>query len=215
MTANFTNTNIKKRGNSEELIIFVHGYGPFAKRHLRAVTQAITGERDIDIPTRWDRVNAVLALLLVSLLCGVFVSIPFFVWSYMNLPQIFLTWMDQSGLSWLIGLAKFVGALVFMIIIGSLSLGAVLITGINYLLRESGSFKDGETDTEETYENDSLGGVVREVATERPDADLLVPFYDAAIFSNADVFLLASRLALQKHSCHQGQSITPSVPVTQ
>lgn len=203
-SSDYTNTEVYEHGKSEDLIVFVHGYGPFAKRHLRAIAKAITG-KPVNIVTTWDRVEAILALLLVILLCGVFIYIPFFVWSILNLPDLFNAWLDQSGLLTLIGLAKFSGALILMIVIALLSVGVMFISLLVYYLRASGSFAangtsvkgqtdNAETDTEETYGEDSLGYVIRKVMAEEPDADLLIPFYDAGIYSNADVFLLASRL---------------------
>jgi|GEM_PF-2087591 len=196
-SSSYNNTKVYKHGKSKDLIVFVHGYGPAAKRHLRAIAEAITG-KPVKIVTKWDRINATLTLLGVFLLCGFFVAafirIEFFIWSFLNLPRLFDGWLDQSSLSSFIGLAKVFIAFVLFIVISLLNLGFMVIIGILYYLRASGSSIFGEIDNEETYANDSLGSFIEKVMTEEPDADLLVPFYDAGLYSNADVFLLASRL---------------------
>ncbi|MGA8595182.1 MAG: alpha/beta fold hydrolase [Bryobacteraceae bacterium] len=156
------------RGASKELIVFLHGYGPFAKRHLRAIASAIAGE-PIELRTFWE---PFIASLKAVGLAGLFAA--FLLGGYE-------LWRNHSTMS----LILFAIVLLAVIVLGV----AVFWLAILVIFYERFSYGGYEE-----YADDSFGTVVSEIASKRPDADILFPFYNAGLFSNADPFLVASRL---------------------
>jgi pimeloyl-ACP methyl ester carboxylesterase len=179
-SSDFSNTDIYKRGDSRNLIVFLHGYGPFAKKHLRAITKVITGE-SLPIRTGWT---------LLSTLVNLFFLVAFIALSAAAVVAIFHP-------SWLpLPLAH--QRLARIVAIGLLALvvaAMVIVAIILYLLPRSFGSDDSDNGAGgQGGESDSLGIAIETIAEEAPDADLLVPFYEASFFSNADPFWLASRL---------------------
>lgn len=174
-SSDFKHAEVYARGASKKLIVFLHGYGPFAKKHLSAIAEVITGD-SITIRSGWSRLTVILKVLFFLGCTGLVVeSIRYLLhhdWS--SLPHKYPLLFAAAMLTMLL--------LGFVVIAGSFLL-------ISYIARFGGF----------DYQNmggigDSLGAAIDAISKEEPDADLLIPFYQASFFSNADPFWLASRL---------------------
>ncbi len=190
-SSELTNTSVYRQGASKKLIVFLHGYGPFAKRHLRAIANVITGQ-PVPVRTVWDRIRVVFGFvfwLLATILVSAFLlGIPYLTWSRLHAPH-------QAVLGVL-------ALLVLVLLTGLIALaGLVVIVVLFCFWARSRPHDEPPPNDDESWETpkrraqvDSMGEVIRWIAEDEPDADLLVPFYDASLFSSADVFRLASRL---------------------
>ncbi|CCJ07990.1 alpha/beta hydrolase [Methylocystis sp. SC2] len=180
-TSIFEHTLFYPSGLSEELIVFLHGWGPFTKKHVSAIAKVITGE-DLNISETSEKSSNSILYILFALFILFCLYFSYILWTN----------------SWSLNFSSVIDSIksIVSLIIRGLSVLLVMFFCLvgSFILALSTNPASEEAGDDAFAWNDSLGSLMESVSKALPDADLLVPFYDAAIFSNADAFLLASRL---------------------